>query len=310
MKTRNFTLYVTILVMGAVMTAAGQPARGDRNGNHENNNRFQTTPEDNKQVSGDRNIHYNGRASERERIQREAAVNNNLSARDNSGSGSKNGSVAENPKGYSGNREERAINQNRDNRFENQRNGNHKNEGYTREMNQNRDNNRMERDHGNYSRNEWDHRNYSRSEWEHRKYNWNDRHWDFSNYYRKGYVPYYFRNNHNYWYLPGYGHILRNFSYRPYLFYAGRIPYYFDNGFFYRYVDGIGYIWVENPYDLWFSQLPDHAVRTRINGNIYFRLGNAYFLAGRHGFRLAVLPARYYDPWIDRGVGIEITARF
>ena len=155
-------------------------------------------------------------------------------------------------------------------------------------------------------RSEWGHSNYNRFDWEHRSYNWDDHRWEFSHYYKHGYIPWYFRNNRNYWFYPEYGHILRGFRYEPSVFYSGMIPYYFYEGFFYRYYPGIGYIWVEEPYDVWFNELPHLAVRVRIGGHIYFRYGNAYFRAGRLGFRLVLLPERYYE----RVTSIDISARF
>ncbi len=161
----------------------------------------------------------------------------------------------------------------------------------------NRDRHDVDREEGYSRQNNWnerEHRNLSRKEWEHRHYAWNDRSWNYSHHYRQGTIPAYFRDNRNYWYYPGYGHILRGFGQDPYLFHSGHNRYYFDNGFFYRYYNGIGYVWVDDPFGIWFNELPFDAVRVRIAGKIYFRLGKAYFKAGSRGFRMVVLPERYY----------------
>jgi hypothetical protein len=325
MKTRNFTLYVTILVMGAVMTAAGQPARGDRNGNHENNNRKEIKSDNDKAVQGNPNIRYNGNSSEKGRATQEMRVNKNVTSREQSkqpdrqANNSKNRNVGEKSDNYANNqsvRENRSGNS--DKLDDNKNRGGNTNNAATTNNNKNHggyaDNRNYKENpapnHREYNRNHWDNGNYSRNEWEHRNYNWNDRNWNFSNYYRKDYVPYYFRNNRNYWYFPEYGHILRGFLHDPFLFYSGSIPFYFEDGFFFRHYNGIGYVWIEDPHDIWFNELPYSAVRVRIGGRIYFRLGNAYFEGGPLGFHLAILPDRYYDPYYDRGVSFEISARF
>jgi hypothetical protein len=298
MKTRNFTLIAIILMMGAVMTAAGQPARGERNGNHENNNRSEI------------------KSAARDNVRRETASpqrqGGNIENRNSAGdrrSYSESGQSNHNQGAVTENKElktnHNSINENRHNingtRDERENRGYADNRSYRENpAPNNRDNNRKL----------WDNRNYSRHEWEHRNYNWNDRDWNFSNYYRNGYIPYYFRNNANYWYYPEYGHILRGFMHEPFLFYSGQSPFYFEDGFFYRHYNGIGYVWVENPYDIWFNELPYQAVRVRIGGKIFFRLGNAYFEHRLFGFRLVIVPDRYYDPNFDRRASIEISARF
>lgn len=52
MKTRRFTLLAAIVMMGAVTGAAGQPARGEKNGNHEKNNRKELRPDERREVRG------------------------------------------------------------------------------------------------------------------------------------------------------------------------------------------------------------------------------------------------------------------
>jgi hypothetical protein len=323
MKTRNFALYVTILVMGAGLTAAGQPARGERSGNHENNNRKETKAENHPSMDGQRKIRYNGDAPERSRTSYQLQVKDNLKARDNSyAQGKQNTSPdkrketgkAIHPSNRNNERENLNATRNREvnrrpgrSEYAGSHNdiGNRKGYAENRTHRENPAVNHIDRNH-----NGWGNGNYSRHEWEHRKYSWDDRHWNFSNYYRKGHIPWYFRNNSNYWYYPGYGHILRGFGTNPVVFYAGRTPFYFEDGFFFRYHRGIGYVWVEDPLNIWFTDLPRGAVKVRIGGRMYFRLGNAYFETGPRGFRLAILPDRYYRPWDHRGFGLEITARF
>ncbi len=325
MKTRNFTLYVTILMMGAGITAAGQPARGERSGNHDNNNRKEVKSESNHSLDGQRKIRYNGDASERSRTSYQLQVNDNLKARDNSpakekqkadpGKRTETGKAITPSNGYRDRENHKATRNTRNSEPDRRmagreyagshfEKGNRK--GYV--------DNRAHRESPAVNR--WDIHNgrdgkkYSRHEWEHRKYSWDDRHWNFSNYYRKGHIPWYFRNNSNYWYYPGYGHILRGFRTNPVVFYAGRTPFYFEDGFFFRYHRGIGFVWVEDPMDIWFTDLPRGAVKVRIGGRVYFRIGNAYFVTGPLGFRMEILPDRYYKPWDHRGIGLEITARF
>jgi hypothetical protein len=283
MKTRNFTLYAAVLMMATGLTAAGQPERGERNGNHENNNRREmksATPAEKRE-----NVNSSADPQKKERV----TTGNGIHTADNP--------TLRRESVNTGRRMET-----RENRGENNR---------QKEYTYNRDN--KESPSPNYrenNRNLWGNRNYSRHEWEQRQYNWNDHHWDFSNYYRKGTVPYYFRNNNHYWYYPEYGHILRGFRHEPVIFYSGRMPYYFEDGFFYRYYSGIGYVWIEEPYDIWFNELPYGAVRVRIGGRMYFRLGNAYFMLGHAGFHLVVLADRFYDRDYDRGVSFEVSARF
>ena len=296
MKTKNFTLYVTILMMGAVLTAAGQPARGERDGSHDNNNRKELKSATRNETRGNRNIHYNTQKNDKVRPQEQMRVTEDKAVRRETGTSGHQATNMGNSKSGAGH-----------DGYTNKRNDRGDNRGYA--------NNRGYRenpapDNHRDNRNMWDNRNYNRHEWEHRNYNWDDHHWNFSNYYRKGYIPYYFRNNRNYWYYPQYGHILRGFDHNPFLFYSGRIPFFLEDGFFYRYYNGIGYVWVEDPYNLWFNELPYEAVRVRIGGEIYFRLGNVYFEPGPRGFRAVMLPDRYYDPDYHRGVSIGVSARF
>jgi hypothetical protein len=311
MKTRNFTLYAAILMMATVMTATGQPERGERNGNHENNNRRElksanqvdkrenlkntTEPQKKEGVTTDRRIH----TVDNPTLRRESVnTGRRMETREN-----RNNTGTRRSYSVSGPSENKQNNGKvNDNLADNNR---QKEYTYNRNYRETpapnyRDNNR----------NVWGNRNYSRHEWEQRQYNWNDNHWEFSNYYRKGYVPYYFRNNNHYWYFPEYGHILRGFRHEPVILYSGRMPYYFEDGFFYRYYSGIGYVWIEEPYGIWFNELPYAAVRVRIGGKMYYRLGNAFFRHGHSGFHLVVLADRFYDRNYDRGVSFDVSAKF
>ena len=333
MKTRNFTLYAAILMMATGLTATGQPVRGERNGNHENNNRRelktanqaeksenQKSTSDSKKkesVTTDNRMH----TADNPTLRRESVnTGRRIEARDNrnttgtrrsysvSGPSENKQNTVTDKRGPVDN--QKGLPENR--QYKNgSGNENHSNNNHQKEYTYNR--NYRETPAPNYrenNRNVWGNRNYNRHEWEQHQYNWNDHRWDFSNYYRKGYIPYYFRDNRHYWYYPEYGHILRGFRHDPVIFYSGRIPYYFEDGFFYRYYSGIGYVWIEEPYNIWFNELPYGAVRVRIGGKLYFRLGNAYFRLGHAGFHLAVLPDRYYDRNYNRGVSFEISGRF
>jgi hypothetical protein len=333
MKTRNFTLYAAILMMATVLTATGQPERGERNGNHENNNRREMksatssekgdglksasdTQKSERVVTSNRIHTADNPTVRRESLnagsQMETRENRNTigNRRSYSVSGpseNKQNTVAEkrgpvdNQKGQPENR------QYNNGRIKENHSDKNRQKEYTYNRNYRENHAPYNRDN---DRNVWGNRNYSRHEWEQHQYNWNDHRWNFSNYYRKGYVPYYFRDNRHYWYFPEYGHILRGFRHEPVIFYSERIPYYFEDGFFYRYYPGIGYVWIEEPYGIWFNELPYGTVRVRIGGRIYFRLGNAYFSLGHGGFHLAILSDRYYDRNYDRGVSFDVSARF
>jgi len=318
MKTRNFTLYAAILMIATGLTAAGQPERGERNGNHESNNRREmksaTTSEKGDGLKSASDQQKSEHAISSNRIH---TADNPTLRRESANAGRQ--IVTRENRNTTGTRRSYSVSgpsENKQNTVAEKRGpvDNQKGQPENRQYNngrikENRGDNNRQKEYT-YNRNVWGNRNYSRHEWEQRQYNWNDHHWDFSNYYRKGHIPYYFRNNNHYWYYPEYGHILRGFRYEPVILYAGRIPYYFEDGFFYRYYAGIGYVWVEEPYGIWFNELPYGAVRVRIGGRIYFRLGNAYFMLGHAGFHLAVLPDRYYDRNYDWGVSVEVSARF
>ncbi len=310
MKTRIFTLYVSILMMGAVIGAAGQTARGRENGDHEKNSR--TAIRSDEGTGTRRGVTRNEQpAIANERQAAASGVTDAERGRDLPDAGTRN--PGDKPAMTRPSREHGPRGMNEKDAWEERSDG-HKDTGSKWKGRDNREENRngtshreqgsgKYEDHG-FNREEWysrhnnwnerAYRNYAREDWENRKYAWNDRHWNFSHHYRDGHIPASFRNNRNYWYYPGYGHILRGFRHEPFLFFAGHNRYYFDNGFFYRYYRGIGYVWVEDPFGIWFNELPHGALRVRIGGKPYFRLGNAYFKAGPRGYRLVLLPDRYY----------------
>jgi len=312
-------------MMGAVVSATGQPERGERRGNHENNSsselksatRSETVDNQNRRSGGERNarITYETRnhsVDKPQAVQEGASAKNRMEViehnqrRSYSVSGAPSGQQqkAAEQKGNIGQQNNRTTekkyydNNNRSNRYNREDQGRYSDNRDYRHV--------PSRDHQNV----WSNRNYSRQEWEHRHYNWNERQWSFGSYYKKGYIPYYFRDNRNYWYYPGYGHILRGFRHEPVVLFSGAVPYYYEDGFFFRYYPGLGYVWIEEPYGLWFNELPHNAVRMRIGGKTYFRFGNTYFRFSSHGFRLVELPDRYYDPRLNRGVSFEVSARF
>jgi hypothetical protein len=325
MKTRNFTLIAAILMMGTVVTATGQPDRGERRGNRENSSssdlkssrRSESTVVQNRRSGDEQNARttYENRnhTVDKPEMRKESSSNDKRmevieknQRRSYSVSGADRGQEQKTTekKGDLSNHGNRPAekkyydNNSRSNRYNGTDQGRYSDNRSYRDI--------PSRDHQNV----WSNRNYSRQEWEHRHYNWNERNWNFSSYYKKGYVPYYFRDNRHYWYYPGYGHILRGFRYEPVVVYSGSIPYYYEDGFFYRYYPGVGYVWIEEPSGIWFNELPHMAVKVKIGGKIYFRMGNAYFRFGSHGFRLVLLPDRYYDPRFDRGVSFQVSARF
>ena len=123
-------------------------------------------------------------------------------------------------------------------------------------------------------------------------YRWNDRSW--RDYYH-GYNPYSYRNSKYYFHHPRYGHVVRRFDVRPPVFFHNHKRYYSYDGHFFRYQAGIGYVLVNLPYGFTFDFLPgDYSERVYINGYPYFRVGNMFFEAANHGYRLIHFPERYY----------------
>lgn len=119
---------------------------------------------------------------------------------------------------------------------------------------------------------------------------------NYSRYYKIDHLPYYFKSNSYYWHHPTYGHVIKRFHYNPIVIYSNRFPYYIDNGFLYRYYNGIGYVWIEDPYDMWFDEIPYGATRVIVNGYLYFKVGHAFFQYRQHlGYRLVILPEHYYN---------------
>lgn len=275
MKKMNLILIITILTMGAVTGAAAQPARGNGNGNHDKNNRKEVKADNKKDDRGNRSVDLNKASDQKVRPAAEIKVLENANIRERNSSADKRQVTRDSrPDTHSNYATDRDRRDNRDDRWEKDKKGSWDNDKYRKES-------------------------YG-----------NDKHWKeyhYSHFYRKHYVPESFRSNRYYAYHPKYGHVLTRFPYNPVIFWStARIPFYFDNGFFYRYHSGIGYVWVDDPYDLRFSELPYGAVRVRIAGHTYYRLGNAYFTTSSRGFRLAVVPERYYD----YRPTIEISARF
>lgn len=285
MKKMNLILIITILAMGAVTETAGQPARGNGNGNHDKNNRKEVKADDKKDNRGNRTVDFNKASDQKVRPTAEMKVLENANIRERSSSADKRQDARDSrPDDRSNYATDRDRRENGDDRWDKDKKGSWDNDKYRKEG---------------YGNDKY---------WKERHDN--DKHWKeyhYSHFYRKHYLPESFRSNRYYAYHPKYGHVLTKFPHNPVIFWStARIPFYFDNGFFYRYHSGIGYVWVNDPYDLWFSELPYGAVRVRISGHTYYRLGNAYFVAGLRGFRLAVVPDRYYD----YRPTIEISARF
>ncbi|HNZ69661.1 MAG: DUF6515 family protein [Prolixibacteraceae bacterium] len=252
MKTRRFTLLAAIVMMGAVTGAAGQPARGEKNGNHEKNNRKELRPDERREVRGmQERKHY---SADRVITPREMNMQKNAQKKGNDVRQIEKRKLREVPGHPKG---KYMVG---DNKFSNPP------------------------------------RSYRKTGYP----------YAYSHYYRKDHIPVVFHNNKYYRYHPKFGHTIRKFAHAPVRFWAGTSAFYYSDGFFYRHHPGIGYIWVEDPYNLWFTELPREAVRVMIAGRLYFRMGNAYFTPGLYGFRMAVLPDHYYT----RGPAFAIDVRF
>lgn len=292
MKTKFFLLFATFMIV--VVIAVGQPNRNERRSStqrvesvrsNQNSQRVRETHDYDRREAVRQNPGEMKRASQSsQRIEAVRRTPTQSSQRNESVRQSQQSRVEisktnnRNSTDY-GNRER--VNQSTSSREriirDNQRDNVYRNDNQ-------RDINRWDKDRNDYNRKNWENRNYD----------WDRHNWSYSKYYRKNHIPYYFRNNTNYWYYPSYGHILRNFNHRPIIFYSNRHPYYFYDGFIYKYYNNIGYVWLEDPYDIWFEELPYNARRVIIGGQVFFKLVNTYFEVGPLGFRLIILPDRYY----------------
>ena len=153
------------------------------------------------------------------------------------------------------------------------------------DMNYNHSNKKYSQHNSFYAKKHWDRK------WEH--YRWNENSW--RDYYR-GYNPYSYRYSKYYFHHPHYGHVVRRFDVRPPVFYHNQSRYYCYDGHFFKYRPGVGYILVDLPYGFTFDFLPggEYSERVYINGYLYFRVGNLFFEAVNHGYRLIHFPDRYY----------------
>lgn len=107
-------------------------------------------------------------------------------------------------------------------------------------------------------------------------------------------VQNYFNGNRYYNYTPKYSHAVRDFHNTPVVFHAKVNKFYFHNDHFYLYHKGIGYVWIENPFGMVFSKLPQGTIMVHINGKPYYRYGNVFFVHSPYGFEVVQLPVRYY----------------
>lgn len=145
----------------------------------------------------------------------------------------------------------------------------------------------------------WDNR------WE--NYRWNQNSW--RNYYSY-YDPYSYRHHKYYFHHSYYGHVIKRFVYKPAVFIHNHNRYYCYDGHFFRYRPGIGYILVDIPFGMYFEYIPDDYEMVRINGYLYFRVGNLFFEHTRTGYELVHYPERYYafdDNYYNGGFRFEIT---
>jgi hypothetical protein len=138
---------------------------------------------------------------------------------------------------------------------------------------------------------DYDHRRYVHWDRSWETYRWNVNSW--RDYY-SGYHPYSYRYHKHYFYHPGYGHVIRRFSYKPVYFVHNNVRYYSYNGHFFRHFRGVGYVLADMPYGLVFQRLPDNYERVFVNGYMYFRVGNLFFENHPHGFALIHYPERYF----------------
>lgn len=148
----------------------------------------------------------------------------------------------------------------------------------------------------NYNYNKYSHWNRS---WE--SYRWNHNSW--YDYYH-GYNPYSYKYHKYYYHHNYFGHVIRKFTFAPYIFIHNHNRYYCYNGHFFRYRKGVGYVLVDMPFGFTFDYLPTGYERVYINGYMYLRVGNLFFEASNLGFRLVHYPERYFaydDGYVNDG---------
>lgn len=149
-----------------------------------------------------------------------------------------------------------------------------------------------------------DYRTHNREYYRHYNYK-NYRHWDRSwerfrwnhnswREYYHGYHSHSYVYHSHYYYHNHFGHVIRRFNSRPYVFIHNHRNYYCYNGHFFRYRRGVGYILVDMPYGFGFEVLPHNYDRVYINGYLYFRIGNLFFEWSGGRFVLVHYPERYY----------------
>ena len=149
------------------------------------------------------------------------------------------------------------------------------------------------------------HHNHWDNRWE--NYRWNHNSW--RNYYSY-YDRYSYRHHKHYYYHPYYGHVIKRFASEPAVFVYHHNRYYCYDGHFFRYRPGIGYFLVEIPFGIYFENIPGDYELVRINGYLYYRVGNLFFENTRYGFELVHYPERYFaydDDYRNEGISIEIT---
>lgn len=117
--------------------------------------------------------------------------------------------------------------------------------------------------------------------------------------YHPKYTKKYKYGHSNYFDHPRYGKVYSRFDHNPVVFKHRHGDYYYYNNHFYRYHRGVGYCVVEPPRHVYFNHLPDDCRRVRVNGQVFFQLGDVFFRPSVQGYAVVQAP-----------VGIHISASF
>ncbi|MDP4184663.1 MAG: hypothetical protein Q8862_05815 [Bacteroidota bacterium] len=89
---------------------------------------------------------------------------------------------------------------------------------------------------------------------------------------------------------PQYGWVVTRFASEPVVIRERDWDCYYSDGTYYRYYPRVGYVVTDAPYDTYVNELPDGCRRVRVNGEIYFSLGNMFFSPSGMGFRMVHPP--------------------
>lgn len=307
MKTLNFRLIATTFTLAAVTLIATMPAeaqsrkdRDEKEGKKEVRDTRKRIADKPIRETPDRKIKESNYKAEKSQPENKAATPDNHKTRPSGNNDGKNRD--------GNNWQER----NRDNRGGNATTERGRGDRDHNPPENDRDrhgNDRFDNGHGNRYDNGGDRRDYNHRpvvrenhpNRHHYDYSWN-RDWERNRWdtprwkdYYKHYHPFWFRDYKYYYHHPRYGHVIKRFDFKPFVFRYRDIPYYYYDGSFFTYRRGIGYIYVDTPIDIVFSELPFGFERVYLNGVLYFRVGDLFFELFPDGFRLVHYPGKYFS---------------